>query len=105
MKGRRSGLPLGGMRLTTGAFPAMTMAVRVIAEECCLGRMVVVTEGGYDLMALRASIDGVVEALRGPVVPMAWPSSHAASKRGRDAVSAVHQSLASFWSFPAAPLR
>ncbi|OFW09368.1 MAG: histone deacetylase, partial [Acidobacteria bacterium RIFCSPLOWO2_02_FULL_67_36] len=28
--------PLGGMRLTTAAFPAMTMALRVIAEECGL---------------------------------------------------------------------
>ena len=95
--------PLGGMRLTTAAFPAMTMALRVIAEECCLGRMVVVTEGGYDLTALRESLDGVVEALGGPAVPMAWPSSRAASERGRDAVSAVHQSLASFWTLPAVP--
>ena len=97
--------PLGGMRLTTAAFPAMTMALRVIAEEYCLGRIVVITEGGYDLMALRESLDGVVEALGGPVVPMAWPSSHAASERGRHAVGAVHQSLAPFWSLPAAPAR
>ncbi len=47
--------PLGGMRLTTEAFAAMTMELRRVAEECCGGRMVLVTEGGYDLHALAAS--------------------------------------------------
>src|SRR5262249_8978641 len=37
--------PLGGMRLTTPAFGAMTMALRLTADECCDGRIVAVTEG------------------------------------------------------------
>src|SRR5689334_19123110 len=52
--------PLGGMRLTTGAFAGMTMELRTVAEECCDGRIVLVTEGGYDLQALAASLDAVV---------------------------------------------
>ena len=90
--------PLGGMRLTTAAFSAMTMALRAAAEQCCLGRMVVVTEGGYDLVALRESLEGVVEALRGPVAPVAWPSCQTPSERGRDAVRAVRLSLVPFWT-------
>ena len=43
--------PLAGMRLTTPAFGAMTSELRRVAEECCEGRMVLVTEGGYDLQA------------------------------------------------------
>ena len=30
--------PLGGMRLTTAAFAAMTLELRAVAEECCRGR-------------------------------------------------------------------
>src|SRR6266508_5086173 len=41
--------PLASMRVTTPAFAAMTTALRHVADECCRGRMVVVTEGGYDL--------------------------------------------------------
>src|SRR5437667_414068 len=41
--------PLGGMRLTDGAFGAMTSELRAVAAEYCDGRIVLVTEGGYDL--------------------------------------------------------
>ena len=33
-----------------------------MAEECCRGRLVSVTEGGYDLQALAASLDAIIEA-------------------------------------------
>src|SRR5947209_853482 len=49
--------PLGGMRVSTGAFGAMTGELRAVAEEVCRGRIVAVTEGGYDLKALAASLD------------------------------------------------
>src|SRR6185312_4187657 len=55
--------PLAGMRLTTGAFAAMTAALREVADDCCGGRMALVTEGGYDLQALGASLDAVVQTL------------------------------------------
>src|SRR4029077_4003237 len=45
--------PLGGMRLTTEAFAAMTATLRRVADQCCEGRIGAVTEGGYDLRALR----------------------------------------------------
>src|SRR4029077_5219088 len=53
--------PLGNMRLTTPAFAAMTMALRLLADECCQGRIVAITEGGYDLGAFRDSLQSVVD--------------------------------------------
>src|SRR5260221_9175150 len=90
--------PLGGMRLTTEAFGAMTMELRAVAEECCRGRLVAVTEGGYDLQALAPSLDVVIETLNGPVAAPHWPSSGIESSRGRECVAAVRPALAAHWS-------
>jgi acetoin utilization deacetylase AcuC-like enzyme len=89
--------PLAGMRLTTGAFPAMTAALRRVADECCRGRMVVVTEGGYDLHALAASLDAVVSVLHEPAADPRWPTSGIASARGGATVDSVRPVLRPFW--------
>jgi acetoin utilization deacetylase AcuC-like enzyme len=89
--------PLAGMRLTAPSFGAMTMALRKVAEECCRGRLVAVTEGGYDLQALAASLDSTIEALSGPVAEPHWPSSGIASSRGRDTIALTTRALAPFW--------
>ncbi|HEV3062936.1 MAG TPA: histone deacetylase [Vicinamibacterales bacterium] len=65
--------PLGGMRLTADAFGAMTAELRGVAEACCQGRIVTVTEGGYDLHALAASLDATIGALHGPARDAQWP--------------------------------
>jgi acetoin utilization deacetylase AcuC-like enzyme len=91
--------PLAGMRLTTGAFAAMTMELRQVAEECCGGRMVAVTEGGYDLPALADSLRAVVGALATDRLDTApWPA-HGGSPplRGRAAVAAARAALVPFW--------
>jgi acetoin utilization deacetylase AcuC-like enzyme len=90
--------PLGGMRLTTDAFAAMTLDLRAVAEECCRGRLVAVTEGGYDLQALAASLDIVIESMNGPVAAPRWPSSGVESTRGRECVAAVRPALAAHWT-------
>src|SRR5262245_23895154 len=89
--------PLGGMRVTTPAFAAMTMALRAVAEECCRGRIVCVTEGGYDLHALAASIDAALETLSGHASEPRWPSSAIESLRGRTAAELARASLAPIW--------
>jgi acetoin utilization deacetylase AcuC-like enzyme len=91
--------PLAHMRLTSETFAAMTMELRALAEECCDGRMVLVTEGGYDLQALAASLNGVVQTLGGPPGPAAWPKNDVASTRGRVSADAAKQALAPFWRF------
>ena len=93
--------PLAGMRLTSAAFGAMTMELRKVAEECCEGRMVLMTEGGYDLRALTESLEAVIDALAAPSSPgspeLKWPVSGVASDRGRAAVSAAKRALAPYW--------
>jgi acetoin utilization deacetylase AcuC-like enzyme len=92
--------PLATMRLTSEAFGAMTMGLRQVAEDVCRGRMAVVTEGGYDLQALAASIDQTVKALAAPLADPVWPAAtvaSAASSRGRTSVERVKQAIAPFW--------
>jgi acetoin utilization deacetylase AcuC-like enzyme len=90
--------PLGGMRLTTGAFAAMTAELRAVADECCGGRIVLLVEGGYDLEALRASLDAVVRVLAGKGAPAAWPPAGAdRSTRGHAGANAAKAALAPFW--------
>jgi len=90
--------PLGGMRLTTPAFAAMTEELRAVAEECCAGRMVLITEGGYDLPAFAASLDAVAGSLAGPRAPVQWPAAGPPSGRGRASVAAATRALSSFWN-------
>jgi acetoin utilization deacetylase AcuC-like enzyme len=89
--------PLANMRLTTDAFGAMTMELRSVAEECCGGRMMLVTEGGYDLRALTASLETVVQTLAGPVGPARWSASGIPSSRGRASANAAKRALKPFW--------
>ena len=89
--------PLATMRLSAGAFGAMTMGLRRVAEETCGGRMALVTEGGYDLQALAASLDETVNALDAPLEEPAWPEATLASGRGRTAVDRVKKAIAPFW--------
>jgi acetoin utilization deacetylase AcuC-like enzyme len=89
--------PLATMRLTSGAFGAMTMALRQVAEEVCRGRLVLVTEGGYDLQALAASLEETVTALVSPLVEPSWPAPTVTSSRGRTAADRVKRAIAPFW--------
>jgi acetoin utilization deacetylase AcuC-like enzyme len=89
--------PLAGMRLTSAAFGAMTMELRNVAEACCEGRMVLMTEGGYDLRALTESLQAAVESLAASPAEPNWPASGVASDRGRAAVSAAKRVLAPYW--------
>jgi acetoin utilization deacetylase AcuC-like enzyme len=89
--------PLANMRLTKETFGAMTMELGMVAAEFCDGRMMLVTEGGYDLRALGSSLDAVVQALAGPIRPAVWPKSDVAPVRGRASVDATKRALAPFW--------
>ncbi|MBM3214612.1 histone deacetylase [Candidatus Poribacteria bacterium] len=48
--------PLGGMRVTTHGFGALTSIVRELADELCGGRIVSSLEGGYSLDGLSSSV-------------------------------------------------
>ncbi len=55
--------PLGGMRMTTDGFRWMAQMIADIAGECSQGRIVYVLEGGYDLKALRESVEATLEVM------------------------------------------
>jgi acetoin utilization deacetylase AcuC-like enzyme len=91
--------PLAGMRLTTGAFAAMTQELQGVAEECCLGRIAAITEGGYDLAALAQSLGAVVGVLGSEAVePAHWPAGEVPSSRGQATVREARRALARFWA-------
>ena len=89
--------PLATMRATEAGFAAMTMALRKVADDCCEGRLALVTEGGYDLKALEASLEGVVQTLAGSPAAPKWPSDAAPSSRGRVTADAAVRALAGHW--------
>ena len=90
--------PLAGMRLTSAAFGAMTMELRRAAEACCQGRIVLMTEGGYDLRALTESLEAAIEGLVSPASTNPdWPGSGVASNRGQACVAAARRALAPYW--------
>ena len=66
--------PLGGMRVSTAGYARLTRYLRAVAASCCDDRMVVVTEGGYDLDVLDACLSDTLEAMNddppGPLSPL-----------------------------------
>ncbi len=52
--------PLGQVRMTTGGFARLTASLVKVADEVCAGRVVLVTEGGYSLEALKACLTEVI---------------------------------------------
>jgi acetoin utilization deacetylase AcuC-like enzyme len=56
--------PLGQLRMTTGGFDRLTRALLAEADALCEGRVVMVTEGGYDLTAVSQCLTAIVESSR-----------------------------------------
>jgi acetoin utilization deacetylase AcuC-like enzyme len=53
--------PLAGMRMTTGGYGRLTRRLIAAADELCEGRIVFVTEGGYDTSALAECCQAVID--------------------------------------------
>jgi acetoin utilization deacetylase AcuC-like enzyme len=89
---------LGGMQLTTPAYGAMMSELREVADEYCEGRIVVVTEGGYDLPALGDCLRTVVATLASRPERPRWPGTGIVPARGHAAVAATRDALAGHWA-------
>jgi acetoin utilization deacetylase AcuC-like enzyme len=87
--------PLAGMRVTSPYFGRLTAAIAGIADTHCAGKLVAVTEGGYDLVALAESLRATIGALEGSGPSAAAPTG--ASPRGEAAVKAVRPRLIDHW--------
>jgi len=88
--------PLAGMRLEAECFGRLTAGIIAIADDCCDGRVVVTTEGGYHLKGIADSLRGVIAALDGDE-PVASPSADMSAPRGEATIAAVKPHLMRFW--------
>lgn len=89
--------PLGGMRVTAPQFGRLTALTAAVADECCEGRVVAVTEGGYDLAALAASLRAVIDALDGSATLGTLASPSGSTARADASLAAVRPYLSKFW--------
>jgi len=87
--------PLAGMRLEADCFGRLTSRIAAIADECCGGRVVAVTEGGYHLKGMADSLRAVIAALDAAPVLAAMPG--AGAPRGEATIAAVKPHLARYW--------
>jgi acetoin utilization deacetylase AcuC-like enzyme len=89
--------PLGGMRVTTAQFGRLTARIAAAADECCDGRVVAVTEGGYDLKALAASLNAVIDVLHGGTTLADLAAPQGPTPRADASLDAVRAHLAKYW--------
>ena len=90
--------PLGGMRVTASQFGRLTALIAAVATDCCDGRVVAVTEGGYDLKALAASLGAAIGVLDGDVALHDLPAPDGAAPRGQAALDAVRPHVSRYWT-------
>jgi acetoin utilization deacetylase AcuC-like enzyme len=88
--------PLAQMRVTTGGFDRMGRALVEVADRHARGRVLAITEGGYDLTALREGVEALLHAFAG-APPPATDMERPATGRGRRAVDAVRAAQAGRW--------
>ena len=84
------------MRVTTEGYATLTRRLRAAAEGSCRGRLAVVTEGGYDLAALEACLEGTLEVAAG-ASPGTIPRMEGATPAAEASLAAVRPALRAFW--------
>lgn len=89
--------PLAGMRLTAPFFGRLSAAVAGVADECCDGRIVAVTEGGYDLKGLAESLRASMHALAGDSSLADYARPAGPAPRGDATVNAVLPHVIGTW--------
>ena len=88
--------PLAGMRVTAPQFERLTAAIVAVANRTAKGRVVAVTEGGYDLRGLRECLNAAIAGLEGSGITLSPASAEA--PRGEACVAAVRPGLAKYWT-------
>ena len=89
--------PLAGMRVSTEQFGRLTGLVTALADEVCSGRVVALTEGGYDLQALAASLTIAISILAGDTSLAKLPEPTGPTPRGEATLAAVRPQLKPYW--------
>jgi acetoin utilization deacetylase AcuC-like enzyme len=68
-----------------------------LADECCQGRVVAISEGGYDLAALRSSATAAARVLAGEAALGDFEQPDAATRRSEATHAAVTPGLRAHW--------
>ena len=89
--------PLARMRLSTTGYAMLTKSLCDAADRHCHGRVVAVTEGGYDLTALKACLESSISILDGAAVPPSHEALAGPTSRSRTAIAAVRAAQANYW--------
>lgn len=93
--------PLGGMRMTTEGYAVLTSDLCAISDRLCGGRVLLITEGGYDLSALTDCLERTVavaaDASRLAVQPERHDQAVAIGWRAATAIAAVRAAHAPYW--------
>lgn len=90
--------PLAGMQVTTGGFACLFRMLVGLADQVCGGRLVAVTEGGYNLPALGGSLRALIDACGLAVGHADAPVPGEAAPRGERAIAAALPHLARHWT-------
>jgi acetoin utilization deacetylase AcuC-like enzyme len=85
--------PLGGMRMTSLGFGAITHTVKDIADECCQGRIAATLEGGYNLSAQAEAVVAELKSFQG-----AAPSVQGADTRVAQRVEEIKKIQGAYWN-------
>ena len=88
--------PLGGMNVSTEGYSRMTTRLLSVADTCCDGRFVAVTEGGYDLMALDECLTETLRLMAESTPPTLSVVS-GTTDRADAALRGVLAAQSSFW--------
>ena len=90
--------PLGGCRMTARGFAVLAGELDAVARRQAGGRVVLVTEGGYDLEALGQSLTSTLGVLERGGTPPAGATLVGDRSRGRATAAAARAALTPFWS-------
>ena len=88
--------PLGGMRLSADGFARLTSTLCEIANEHSEGRVIAITEGGYDLAGLASCLRAVIPVLDERESRLK-PAAASDARRGRATVDAVRPQARKYW--------
>ena len=88
--------PLGGMNLSTRGFSEIIKGLQEVSKECCQGRIIAVTEGGYNLGALEECLAVTLEIMTGATFDSS-EGDREATELAQTSLSKVVSAQASFW--------
>jgi acetoin utilization deacetylase AcuC-like enzyme len=89
--------PLAGMRMTAEGYRAISSRLITAADELCEGRIVFVTEGGYNTAALAQCLQVLIDAAHNGLAQRNTPPSIGDTRRGSAAIAQLRHAHGTRW--------